>query len=346
MDRFWHRRVITRASGRSIARDFTRLGWTQSTHLIMAHRRSPDRPTDTSGIREVSLPELEDGAHARHPRRALRRRRARSAAARSEASRGGRRADAVLRRVRRRRARCVLRVAKRRDDIADRGREHARSASRPRARPRRRRDGPRAGRHRQRDGVHRGAGRRLAEGPLPAARVRRRRRAAPLPAAAAAALAASRADAAARAPACDARRAARARRAGARGHPRSRADAVRGAVDGRRRHAGLRRGIRRAPPRPPACVAAVGVDALVRRVPRRPPDRRPGAAHEGLRAHARGRHGLMAGPRAPGPRTGHRDARGGTHASRSSCSARRAPSPGRSTATRNPSRSRAGWGTR
>ena len=64
MDRFWHRRVITRASGRSIAGDFTRLGWTQSTHLIMAHQRSPDRPTDTSGIREVSLPELED-AHTR-----------------------------------------------------------------------------------------------------------------------------------------------------------------------------------------------------------------------------------------------------------------------------------------
>ena len=27
------------ASGRSIARDFARLGWTQSTHLIMAHQR-------------------------------------------------------------------------------------------------------------------------------------------------------------------------------------------------------------------------------------------------------------------------------------------------------------------
>lgn len=60
MDRVWHRRVITDAGGAELARRFSELGWTQSTHLVMGRVRPADRMVDTTGIREVSLDELAD----------------------------------------------------------------------------------------------------------------------------------------------------------------------------------------------------------------------------------------------------------------------------------------------
>jgi RimJ/RimL family protein N-acetyltransferase/GNAT superfamily N-acetyltransferase len=60
MERFWHRRVLTDAGGGKLARRFSELGWTRSTHVIMGHRRPPDRSVDTSRVREVSLDELEE----------------------------------------------------------------------------------------------------------------------------------------------------------------------------------------------------------------------------------------------------------------------------------------------
>jgi RimJ/RimL family protein N-acetyltransferase/ribosomal protein S18 acetylase RimI-like enzyme len=64
MEGFWHRRVITDAAGGKLSDAFAELGWTRSTHVVMAHRREPDRIADTSQVREVPFAELET-AHMR-----------------------------------------------------------------------------------------------------------------------------------------------------------------------------------------------------------------------------------------------------------------------------------------
>jgi RimJ/RimL family protein N-acetyltransferase/predicted GNAT family acetyltransferase len=50
--------VVVDRSGERLAHDFRRLGWTATVHLVMAHRREPDRRVDTSAVREVSFAEL------------------------------------------------------------------------------------------------------------------------------------------------------------------------------------------------------------------------------------------------------------------------------------------------
>jgi RimJ/RimL family protein N-acetyltransferase/predicted GNAT family acetyltransferase len=64
MQRFWHRRVIIDARGGKLAGEFAELGWTRSTHVIMAHRREPNRVVDTRHISEVPFAALET-AHMR-----------------------------------------------------------------------------------------------------------------------------------------------------------------------------------------------------------------------------------------------------------------------------------------
>jgi RimJ/RimL family protein N-acetyltransferase/predicted GNAT family acetyltransferase len=58
MERFHHRKVVAFEGGRSLAPGFARLGWKSSTHLVMAHRRDPDRLVDTSSVREAASEEL------------------------------------------------------------------------------------------------------------------------------------------------------------------------------------------------------------------------------------------------------------------------------------------------
>jgi RimJ/RimL family protein N-acetyltransferase/predicted GNAT family acetyltransferase len=58
MERFWHRRIATGEGGDVLADGLADLGWTQSTHLVMAHVREPDRLADTSAVREVPLDAL------------------------------------------------------------------------------------------------------------------------------------------------------------------------------------------------------------------------------------------------------------------------------------------------
>jgi RimJ/RimL family protein N-acetyltransferase/predicted GNAT family acetyltransferase len=58
MEQFFHRRVVTDGGGGALAGAFTRLGWTRTTHLVMAHTHTPDRIVDTSAAREVTLDEL------------------------------------------------------------------------------------------------------------------------------------------------------------------------------------------------------------------------------------------------------------------------------------------------
>jgi len=58
MEHFWHRRIATDAGGSQLADSLERLGWTQSTHIVMAHVREPDRLVDTSAVREVTLDAL------------------------------------------------------------------------------------------------------------------------------------------------------------------------------------------------------------------------------------------------------------------------------------------------
>ncbi len=62
MERFWHRRIATEREGAGLGAAFDALGWTRSTHLVLAHRREPDRIVDTSAVREVTL-DLVAGAH-------------------------------------------------------------------------------------------------------------------------------------------------------------------------------------------------------------------------------------------------------------------------------------------
>jgi len=53
-----HRRVVTGRSGRRLVDAFRELGWNATGHLVMAHRREPDRRVDTSGVSEVRFEEL------------------------------------------------------------------------------------------------------------------------------------------------------------------------------------------------------------------------------------------------------------------------------------------------
>jgi RimJ/RimL family protein N-acetyltransferase len=60
MERFHHRKVVALDGGGALAPGFLERGWTPSTHLLMAHRRKPDRLVDTSSVREVTQAELRD----------------------------------------------------------------------------------------------------------------------------------------------------------------------------------------------------------------------------------------------------------------------------------------------
>ena len=54
----FHRRVVLDRGGASLVADFKELGWGQTGHLVMAHRREPDRRADTSLVRELPFEEL------------------------------------------------------------------------------------------------------------------------------------------------------------------------------------------------------------------------------------------------------------------------------------------------
>lgn len=51
----FHRRVIVEAATPGLQADFAELGFVLSTHLVLEHRREPDRLADTSAIRETDL---------------------------------------------------------------------------------------------------------------------------------------------------------------------------------------------------------------------------------------------------------------------------------------------------
>ncbi|HEX3807033.1 MAG TPA: GNAT family N-acetyltransferase, partial [Gaiellaceae bacterium] len=53
-----HRRVIVEGAGSGLTDDFAALGFTRSTHLVLAHQREPDRLVDASMAREATLDEL------------------------------------------------------------------------------------------------------------------------------------------------------------------------------------------------------------------------------------------------------------------------------------------------
>jgi RimJ/RimL family protein N-acetyltransferase/ribosomal protein S18 acetylase RimI-like enzyme len=53
-----HRRIVVEGGDAGLADDFAVLGYTLSTHLVLAHRREPDRRVDTTAVREASLAEL------------------------------------------------------------------------------------------------------------------------------------------------------------------------------------------------------------------------------------------------------------------------------------------------
>jgi RimJ/RimL family protein N-acetyltransferase/ribosomal protein S18 acetylase RimI-like enzyme len=58
MEERHHRRVVVEQGGAGVAGDFAELGYSLSTHLVLAHVRELDRRVDTSNVREVSLEEL------------------------------------------------------------------------------------------------------------------------------------------------------------------------------------------------------------------------------------------------------------------------------------------------
>jgi RimJ/RimL family protein N-acetyltransferase/GNAT superfamily N-acetyltransferase len=60
MEPFFHRRVITEGEGAALAAEFASLGWSRSTHVIMEHRREPDRVVDTNAVREVPIGAIQD----------------------------------------------------------------------------------------------------------------------------------------------------------------------------------------------------------------------------------------------------------------------------------------------
>lgn len=55
MDGCRHRRVIVEDATPGLVDDFRELGYVRSTHLVLAHRRAPDRQVDDSAVREVPL---------------------------------------------------------------------------------------------------------------------------------------------------------------------------------------------------------------------------------------------------------------------------------------------------
>ena len=54
----FHRKVVVDRRGDELAPSFRVLGWTDTAHVVMAHRREPDRRVDTSAVREVSLDDI------------------------------------------------------------------------------------------------------------------------------------------------------------------------------------------------------------------------------------------------------------------------------------------------
>ena len=58
MEPFRHRKVIATTGGDASAGGFRKLGWIVSPHLVMAHRRGPDRVVDTSHVVEVSFEDV------------------------------------------------------------------------------------------------------------------------------------------------------------------------------------------------------------------------------------------------------------------------------------------------
>lgn len=58
MEACFHRRVVVEQGGAGLVDDFAGLGYSLSTHLVLAHRREPDRRVDTSLVREVPFEEL------------------------------------------------------------------------------------------------------------------------------------------------------------------------------------------------------------------------------------------------------------------------------------------------
>ena len=220
METFLHRKVVVERDGREAASGFAALGWNVTPHLIMARQREADRVVDTSMVREVDFDELLDA-----------RREVTVAEPTGDPSlsqlldRGKRRIIAAVPtrffaafvdgRVA---AYCELRsdgAVAQIEDVNTLAEFRGRGLGRAVVQARARRGGPQ-----RRARVPRGARRRLAEGALREARLRRRRRARALPATAVAADQAARAHAEAGAAARHGRRAAiaRARRAGR--HPR------------------------------------------------------------------------------------------------------------------------------
>lgn len=51
----FHRRVVVESATPGLQADFTALGYVLSTHLVLEHRRGPDRLVDTSAVRETDL---------------------------------------------------------------------------------------------------------------------------------------------------------------------------------------------------------------------------------------------------------------------------------------------------
>jgi RimJ/RimL family protein N-acetyltransferase/ribosomal protein S18 acetylase RimI-like enzyme len=54
----WHRKVVVDRGGDALAPRFRELGWTVTTHVVMAHRREPDRRVDTTMVREVTFDDV------------------------------------------------------------------------------------------------------------------------------------------------------------------------------------------------------------------------------------------------------------------------------------------------
>ncbi|HVW89441.1 MAG TPA: GNAT family N-acetyltransferase [Gaiellaceae bacterium] len=54
----FHRRVIVESATPGLQADFAALGYVLSTHLVLEHRREPDRLVDTAAIRETGLEAL------------------------------------------------------------------------------------------------------------------------------------------------------------------------------------------------------------------------------------------------------------------------------------------------
>jgi RimJ/RimL family protein N-acetyltransferase len=58
MEPFWHRRVSVNGHGDNLAAGFAEIGWTLSSHVVMAHLHEPDRVVPTTGVEEMTLDEI------------------------------------------------------------------------------------------------------------------------------------------------------------------------------------------------------------------------------------------------------------------------------------------------